>query len=571
MSSELDWKEVFIGQLARDGFDQEGAQTIYLAEMEARTFFDFDGILPGFFLLQNIERDSSEVRYFWESHSREAVCPCCQILSTTPNNDYYTKAIQDIPSNNRAVYHILRCKKYRCLNPECACQRFIERFDDFLQEKARKTLRFKEYCVQRALGCACNQAEYALRSEGAVISNDTLGRYLKSAAAEKIQATIEQDQVKVLAVDDINLRKGDKTSGCTVLMDQQTHKVLIILRGTTKAVTKRALELFPSSKFFSSDRAGAYSSAGAESGKTLVADRFHLIDNAQEAVKEALMALVPATIFIRHGEGWMQTSSEEPSTSKPRFHVPPERIEEYIELAELTPAKAEKYRNTLSLLELSDQGMKTADIAKKLDLPYKETQALRRTAASTIRSVQDRIKKKIDKQNDTKQNREQRLENPNRKTVGSALVRPARESIVEPYRDTVIDMVKSGGNARVILPVIEGMGYTGSRNAIYQYILKLRKEIPDQLRCDLNEMPPELMLESYPRDRIYSGILKEASKERPDHEEQDDDDTPAKKKPAERRNSPFSEQATELILGPETEPPKKKPQKKTTKNSSRRP
>lgn len=566
MSSELNWKDLFMGQLSKRGFDQEEAQSIYLAEMEARTFFDFNGILPDLFMLQNIEQDSNEIRYYWESHSMEAQCPSCHLLSKTPSNDYYIKAIQDIPSNSRAVYHILRCRRYCCLNSECGCNRFIERFAGFLEEKARKTIRFKEYCVKRSLDCSCNRAEYALRSEGAVVSNDTLGRYLKSAAAEKIESTIQQDQVKVLAVDDINLRKGDKTSGCTVLMDQQTHKVLIILKGTTKEIVERALKLFPSSEFFSSDRAGAYSSAGAEAGKTLVADRFHLIMNAQEAVKDALMASIPATVFIRDGEGWMRTSSEESMTSKAQFYVPPERIEEYIRLAELTPAKAKKYRNTLRLLELSDQGMKTADIAKELELPYNETQALRRTAASTIRSVQDRIKKKVDKQNDTKQRREERLENPNRKTVSSAKARPAAESIVEPYRDTVIEMVQSGGNHRTLLPILQAMGYTGSCNAIYQYILKLRKEIPDQIRCNLAETPPELTLESYPRNRIYSGILKEASRERPGREDKADDHT-AKQKPAERRNSPFGEQATGLILGPETETAKKKAEKKTTKTS----
>jgi len=69
-------------------------------------------------------------------------------------------------------------------------------------------------------------------------------------------------------------------------------------------------------------------------------------------------------------------------------------------------------------------------------------------------------------------------------------------------------MVKSGGNHRTIYPVIQEMGYTGSRNAIYQYILKLRKEVPDQLNRKLTEMPPEMTLESYPRDKIYSAILK---------------------------------------------------------------
>mgnify|MGYP000963240303 FL=1 len=109
------------------------------------------------------------------------------------------------------------------------------------------------------------------------MSNDSIGRYLKAAASGKIEENIVKNNVKVLAVDDINLRKGDKSSGCTVFVDGETHKVLIVVKGTTKEATKRVIEKFSSSEFLSSDRAAGYSTAGAECEKTQVADRFHLI------------------------------------------------------------------------------------------------------------------------------------------------------------------------------------------------------------------------------------------------------------------------------------------------------
>ena len=178
---------------------------------------------------------------------------------------------------------------------------------DFCEEDARKTVRFKQYGTERSLGCGCNHAQYELRAEGAVISNDTLGRYLKAKAATKIELNMTQDQVKVLAVDDINLRKGDKKSGCTVLLDEQTRKVFIILKGTTKEITK-----------------------------------------------QALMASIPAAIFIRDGDGWLQASPETPADLRSYFYVPDGRVEESIKYAGLTSAKAQKYRNTLKLLELAD-------------------------------------------------------------------------------------------------------------------------------------------------------------------------------------------------------------------------
>jgi len=565
MSKKMSWKDVLINRLITGGFSREESQMVYLIEMEARKYFDFDGIVPNSLMLQNIVKEEAEIKYFWESESMEAECPFCRTRSTIPSNNYYTKPIQDIPYNNQAVYHVVRFKKYKCQNSECKYDEFIERFGDFCEEDARKTVRFKQYCIRRSLGCACNHAEHELRAEGAVISNDTLGRYLKSEAAAKIEANITRDDVRVLAVDDINLRKGDKKTGCTVLLDEETHKVLIIIKGTTKEMTKRALEIFPSAQFLSRDRATAYSSAGTECEKTQVADRFHLIDNAQKAVNDALMASIPATVFIREGDGWVQVSPEDSEHHNPYFYVPEEQIEECIKLAGLTPTKGKKYRNTIKLLELADRGMKTADIAKEMGVPYKDVQALRRTAASTLRDVQDRIKKRVDTQNEAIEHRQERINGNTPKTVGGPNVRPASESIVDPYRETVIAMVKTGGNSRTILPVLEKMGYTGSRNAIYQYILKLRKEESNQLDPELKQMPPEVSMESYSRDRIYSGILKEASKERPGSEDRENTKAEMKKKPAEAYNSPFSAKAIELIFGLDEdgceikEKPKKKP------------
>ncbi len=43
------------------------------------------------------------------------------------------------------------------------------------------------------------------------------------------------------------------------------HRVLLIIRGTTKEAAKKAIEMFPSAEFFSRDRASAYASAATTS------------------------------------------------------------------------------------------------------------------------------------------------------------------------------------------------------------------------------------------------------------------------------------------------------------------
>lgn len=542
-----DWYNVFSTALHRERFSQVEIQQIYKIEMEARTFFDFGGIVPDFLILQNIERDSKKIQYYWDSRSSEAICPFCGTMSNKECKDYFDKPLQDIPQDGLAVYHVVRCKKYFCENPNCPHTRFVERLDDFSEEDARKTIRFKKYCVERSLESGCKPAEDALKREGAVVSNDSIARYLKVESAKKIESNIKRNDVRVLAIDDINLRKGDKSTGCTVLMDQETHRVLIIIRGTTKEAAKKAIEMFPSAEFFSRDRASAYASAATECGKTQIADRFHLIKNAQAAVKEALMTSIPATIFIREGDGWVQaTQCDGIIPVKPCFYVPEEKVEERIRLAELTESKAEKYRNTLKILELADKGVKTADIANTLNIPLKDVRLLRRTAVSTLDYVEERIKLRVNAANESIIRHEDMLLQRKIKTL-KPKAHPSHDSIVEPYRETVIAELKKGGNHRTIHPILQAQGFKGSSNAIYQYILKLRKEAPEEIRKDAIENPPELKLEHISRDTVYKQVLKKASEGRPKKVEEKQETASQKKLPG--TNSPLSDKAKELIYG----------------------
>ena len=563
-----DWYSVLSAALHREGFTQVDIQKIYKIEMEARAFFDFGEIIPDFLKLQNIERDSRKIVYYWHSHSSEAKCPCCGTISHKECKDYFTKPLQDIPKDGCGVYHVIRCKKYFCEGSDCENVRFIERLDGLVEESARKTIRFKKYCVERSLESGCKPAEDALKKEGAVVSNDSIARYLKKESAEQIESNLKQNDVKVLSVDDINLRKGDKSSGCTVFLDEETHKVLLIIRGTTKEGAKKVIEMFSSAEFFSRDRASAYASAATECGKTQIADRFHLIKNAHDAIKEALMASIPATIFIREGDGWVQANQcEENKSDSPCFYVPEENVEERIQLAGLTEYKAKRYRDTLKILELADKGMKSADIAKTINISLREVQQLRRTAVDTIDYVEERIKSNTSKSNESMKQHENTLLNRKVKTL-KAKAHPSHESIVEPYREIVITEVKKGGNHRTIHPILKAQGFEGSPNAIYQYILKLRNETPEVISRVTIENPPELKLENVSRDAVYKHVLKKSSESRFE-KVKDKKKTPSPKKLSEI-NSPLSDKAKELIYGDDTafdsaqSNKKEKEQKKTT-------
>jgi len=592
MSAAISWREVFTKRLCENGFVQEDIAVIYRVEMEMRAFFDFEGLVPEALSLQNIERGENEVTYHWKSETAEAACPHCGAVSSHPVGDYYGRRIQDVPQFGKAVYHVVRSRNYYCDDGNCGAGKFVERFYGFVDEHGRKTVRFKKHCIERSLGCGCNEAEREIRLEGGVVSNDSIGRYIKEKAAEYIEANKAWDKVRVIAIDDINLRKGDKSSGCTVFIDQETHKVLIIVRGTTKEAAKKVMEMFPSAEILSRDRASAYAAAGSELDLTQVADRFHLITNAQTAVKDALMASIPANIFIREGDGWVRADGgHDAPGGTPYYSVPEQTIEDRIRLAELTEKQADKYRGTMRLIELDGKGLRTADIAKELGIPYNKVAALRRNAADTLADVEDRINRRIESRREPAEPVVQTPGEHAVKTVGGPRVQPSASSIVDPYRDTVVKMWKDGGSHRTIFPVLQTEGYTGSKNAIYQYLLKLGKESPVDMSRERRQPAqdvdaadgfdpseaqgrPELSLTRVSRNTIYRSILKEASRQRDKGSDEGPEKEPAGEntanvedkgkgaRPASSRTSPLSDATLDIIYGTEPESPQDKEEDK---------
>lgn len=62
--------------------------------------------------------------------------------------------------------------------------------------------------MARALASGCKPAEDALKAEGASVSNDTIARYVKGAAAQQLDTNLTRNDVRVIAVDDIYTARG---------------------------------------------------------------------------------------------------------------------------------------------------------------------------------------------------------------------------------------------------------------------------------------------------------------------------------------------------------------------------
>lgn len=116
----------------------------------------------------------------------------------------------------------------------------------------------------------------------------------------------QTEGVSALSVDENNGRKGNPSTACTVVIDAETHNILVVAQGANSEVAKKIFDRFPDATILSRDRACAYAKAGDECSLDQVTDIFHLIQNAHEAVKKGLSKELRRNIYIREGDGWVE-------------------------------------------------------------------------------------------------------------------------------------------------------------------------------------------------------------------------------------------------------------------------
>ena len=419
----------------------------------------------------------------WASTTEQAVCPTCHAVSHLRKKTYLTRRLQDLPSGGLAVYHVIKANRYVCENPECLVDTFTEQFADIAGKDARLTNRLKDFMVRQALDSSANALTKALGSIGIRVSRETILRLLKARGATVVAPNLDPEDVRVLPVDDVSLRKGQPSTTCSVFVDAETHRVLVIVQGASQAIAEKVMRQHPTVEILGS----AYSAGATGLEKPQVADGFHLGQNLHRAVNETLKQTPHSYLFVRTGAGWIRVvngaeeyAAESPSTGEsadrgdsllvvswPATLTADDR-EQRIRLAGLTTRQAEKYRQTLLVLEMTESGLQTGEIAKRLSCTPGKVRRYRQQAPETVQLVEQ----KIDEYYQLGQ--EGRGQLPP-KTI-SAQVRPSSASIVEPYRDTVLRLFQAGATHRAIHERIVQEGFTGSRNAVYQYVSKYAKE-----------------------------------------------------------------------------------------------
>jgi transposase len=210
-----------------------------------------------------------------------ASCPLCQQPSERVHGAY-GRTVADLPCGGRRVILALTVRKFVCTTSTCPQKIFTERLSELVQSYARMTNRLRE--ALQALGFAtCGEMTERLAPQlGMQVSGPTLLRCMRTLALPS------PTSVHVLGIDDWAWKKG-QTYG-TILVDLDAHRPIELLPDRSTATVEAWLRLHPEVEWVSRDRGGNYAAAARSAAPQAqqVADKFHLLKNLREGLKDFL-------------------------------------------------------------------------------------------------------------------------------------------------------------------------------------------------------------------------------------------------------------------------------------------
>lgn len=184
--------------------------------------------------------------------------------------------------------------KYDCVNTECRQKVFMEPLS-FASASQVRTDSLNALVLAMAMFMSNEGASTVLSLMGVAISNDTIQRLY-----DRIEFKDDPD-VEAVGIDDVAMRKGQKYA--TAIYDLKDHHMIALLEGRDGAPLKEWLKGHKKIRLVARDRASAYASAISEvlPECTQVADRFHLMQNLLDKMKDIFKNEIPSTIFIKDG------------------------------------------------------------------------------------------------------------------------------------------------------------------------------------------------------------------------------------------------------------------------------
>jgi transposase len=233
--------------------------------------------------LDRVEITAEAVTLCLRTTASAAPCPRCAQPARQVHSSY-ARFAHDLPIQGRPALLRLTTRRFFCCTADCPRRVFCEQFPGLLAKHAQATTRLSD--THRALGLALGGEPGARLAAklGMPTSPDTLLRRVKQSRPNSGTAP----SPRVVGVDDWALRKGH-TYG-TIIIDLERSTVLELLPGRDGAELKTWLGKHPEVEILSRDRWASFADAASVAAPQAqqVADRWHLLKNAREALERFL-------------------------------------------------------------------------------------------------------------------------------------------------------------------------------------------------------------------------------------------------------------------------------------------
>jgi transposase len=281
-----------------------------------------------------------------------SLCPVCGTSSRRVHSRYLRK-LSDLPWEGIPVSIQLRTRKFFCVGENCRCRIFTEPLPGTVLRYGRRTQRSAEALDWMTLVIGGQAGARLARKLGLLVSGSTLLRQLRCRARRKPVTA-----PRVLGIDDWAWRKGHRYG--TILCDLESRKVIDLLPDRESGTVAAWLRQHPGSEIVSRDRGGIYAQATRQAapGAVQVADRWHLLRNLSEALKDALSP--HDRLFIQSSTG------EPPALATARVpSVPP------WELRAQQKNRARRFSRYEEVRRLGGTGASHAAIGRQLGLDHR--------------------------------------------------------------------------------------------------------------------------------------------------------------------------------------------------------
>ncbi len=183
------------------------------------------------------------------------ICPDCGARSRH-RHGWHNRRLQDLPVQGQVVKINLALNRWQCRHRKCGRRTFTDRLPEIASPYMRRTERMAEIVGLIGHRMGGRPGEYLMH--------------------------------RVVGIDDWSWRHSSRCG--TIMVDLERHSVVDVLDDRSVESAKAWLRERPTIEVVSRDRCGLYAQAAREGAPQArqVADRFHLVQNLREAMKEQM-------------------------------------------------------------------------------------------------------------------------------------------------------------------------------------------------------------------------------------------------------------------------------------------